>query len=314
MSMSKEADSLLTFWEFALLGLQSDHVKCRRMSAKIVMELCSLGPESLISKISKDFKQTEKVVFSNDSEIRDFAAQAYGLLTSHPSTSLDALTESQAVLTEKLGHWQSASGSDVNKTHGAILGLAFFASRRLYRIKDDSTAQEVLQRLLPIVFSIVEKSSDSSLQEAAYTALAQLSLYYAISPMQVTEYMSFSLLVEKLKTKAVQGNEKATLALGNISMILEENDTEGLLSLFVTAIHDLHEIRQAESQFAVGEAMCCLASGWESKALSSKVDVDGPVPSGPDRSKTLETLVDRVIADCAASKPALKKVICACVQ
>lgn len=309
MSYPEERDSLLTFWESALQGLQSEHVKCRRISAKIVMELCSLGPESLISKISKDFKRIENVVFSNDAEIRDFAAQAYGLLASHPRTATNVFTESKAVLFGKVNNWQNATGSDLNKIHGAILALAFFASRRLYRVNDDTTAQDVLQSLLPSLLNIIEKSSESTLQEAAYTSLGQLSLYYAVQPKQITEHMSFASLIEKLKKKALQGNEKAILVMGNLSMILEEDDPENVLELFVTAIHDLHEIRQAESQFAVGEAMCCLASGWNSKALSSKVDVDGPLPSGPPRSKTLETMVDRVITDCAAPKPALRKVI-----
>jgi len=273
----------------------------------MVMELCSLGPESLISSISADFAQIGKVAFSNDVDIRDLAAHAYGLLASHPSTSAEALKQTDDVFLEKLDHWQNASGVELNKTHGAVLALSFFASRRLYRVKDDHTAQSVLKKLLPSVVEIIDKSSEATLQEAAFVALGQLSLYRAVSTTQVVEHTTIASLVDKLKKKGLQGNEKAILALGHISLALEENDDENL-NLFITAIHDLHEIRQAESQFAVGEALCCLASGWDSKALSSKLDVDGPVPSGPDRAKVLETLVDRVVGDCAASKPALRKV------
>lgn len=308
MTADDQQESLLLFWKAAVRGLQSEHVKCRRTSAKIVMELCSLGPESFVSKISGDFKQIEKVVFSNDAEIRDFAAQAYGLLASHPESASNTLTQSHAVLVQRLGQWQSASGVELNKTHGAILALGFFVSRRLYRLQNDATARDVLQHLLPTIFDIIEKSVEATLQEAAYTALGQLALYYSITPAQVTEHMPFPSLIEKLKKKGLQGNEKAILALGHVSLILEEDDSQQVLDLFTTAIHDLHEIRQAESQFSVGEALCCLASGWDSKALSSKLDVDGPSPSGPSRAKTLETLVDRVVTDCAASKPSLKKV------
>ncbi len=91
-------------------------------------------------------------------------------------------------------------------------------------------------------------------------------------------------------------------------MVLPEDEAEDSnFAYLMEQIHKLHEVKQSEVHFSVGEAMSYVAIGWDSDALKTKLDMPGPKPQTQPRSTTLTKLLDRTLADCANTKPALKK-------
>jgi len=296
------------FWSAALRGMDMDETRSKMTCARVVVELCTLSPHTVLGEMAPHFNMIDDALLSNDVDVRGLAAHAYGLLASHLTTGSEVLKSSLDALFEKIEAWKDAIGADLNRVHGAVLALAYFISHRSEQSPDDNNVDRILQRFLPLLFDMLENCSDLLLQDACYLALGQLCLFFVISPKQIAEHMSLSTLISNLSKKAKTGNEKAIAVIGHLSMIIDEHDGSDLLRQLADEIYALHEVRQAETQFAVGEALSCLACGWESKGLVAKLDRDGPVPVGPKRTKAMTPLLDRVIADCSTTKPSLKKV------
>jgi len=84
-------------------------------------------------------------------------------------------------------------------------------------------------------------------------------------------------------------------------------------------LYELHEVRQPEVHFSVGEALSCFATGWGSKALTAELDILHPdqpqepwdvplqTPLGPKREKTLGSIMEKTLKGCVQTKPSLKK-------
>ncbi|KAF4981333.1 hypothetical protein F66182_17172 [Fusarium sp. NRRL 66182] len=75
----------------------------------------------------------------------------------------------------------------------------------------------------------------------------------------------------------------------------------------MTSLHGLHEIRKPEVQFPVGESFCTAAAGWASKSLTGEFDVDETPMEAKIPATVLSELADKLIIDCKASKPSLRK-------
>jgi proteasome component ECM29 len=143
-----------------------------------------------------------------------------------------------------------------------------------------------------------------------------------INPSSIARYAKFRDIAQHVYDSAKAGTTSAILALGHLSMIADEDgESEETTdySFVADKLYELHEVRQPEVQFSVGEALSCFASGWDSKALTAELDIvhpdqkqdpwDAPLitPSGPKREKTLATILDKTLKGCRQSKPALKK-------
>jgi proteasome component ECM29 len=153
---------------------------------------------------------------------------------------------------------------------------------------------------------MIMSAKDSLIKEACFVALGQLCMFGAYVPENDTVRQA----IDKIHEVAKTGNEQATLCLGQVSMVLDEDEGDAKdsnLTYVIEQLHKLHEVRQAEVHFGVGEAFSYVASGWRSSALAAKLDIEGPMPNGPKRQTTLEKLADRFISDCAQTKPSLKK-------
>ena len=144
-------------------------------------------------------------------------------------------------------------------------------------------------------------------QDCTHLAISQLSLFFVIKPESIAPYMQYTAVVDKLMEDAKTGNEKAILALGHFAMIPDEKDDESSLKYVEDKIFELHEVRQAEAQFSIGEAVSCLAAGWQASILAPKMDIEAPTPSGPSRTATLVRVLERVLENCRNTKPSLKK-------
>jgi proteasome component ECM29 len=248
---------------------------------------------------------------SNHEHIRSKAARCFGILMSYQysrsgSTAPATLNRAKALVVTAEG-WKSAVGAKVNEVHGAVKALAFTISRLAFREKLDSSLQPALESLQAVLKGILTESTDNTLLEAAYSATEQLSIFLVYGNQLKLDADTIDTMIEKISEKAQTGNEKAIIALGRLSVSLEENEDEKApIRVIGEKIYKLHEIRQMEAQFSVGEALCCLACGWECTPLQLEQDMDGHRPS-TSRQNTLKVLIKRTIADCRASKPSLRK-------
>lgn len=285
------------------------------------IQLCALSPGSVLTNVTRDFRSLEPQILSNNDNARRKAAHAYGLLASHNACALDNVYQSLSVLLERLASWQSAVGAAINMAHGATMALGYYFSRSAYRAVSKGQehtdrswptkdAAPIFQRFISILLEVLRDSTDKTLQGGAYTAISQLSSFMVIRPGDLEIYMPFAAVSDKITITAKTGSQPAIVALGRLAMITDEvddDDSNNSLKRIEDHLHALHEIRQIESQFTVGEALTCLACGWDSKVMATELDMDGPTPGGPKRTKTLEKVLDRILSDCRASKPSLRK-------
>ncbi|OCL06260.1 major component of the proteasome [Glonium stellatum] len=316
--------SLATLLRSAFEELVRDNAELRQAGEAFV-DLCSLCPEFVwqSANLIRDFRALEPSIFSNNYPRRVAASHTFGLLASHQQCDGLEIQSSLSHLLQKAQAWKGAVGAELNKASGATLALGYYFSRVQWRglMTDDINQQ--LTAYLQTLFEILKTSTDSTLKEAAHLSIEQLSLFYVLKPETVCEYMPYAEVVDKVHETAKTGNTKAILALGHLSMITEEHDDEETADSYLhhvaEKLYNLHEVRQSEVQFSVGEALSCLASGWSSKALGAALDIDGPnqehqqwdealhTPLGPRREKTLARVLQKTLNGCRNTKPSLKK-------
>ena len=268
-----------------------------------LVEFLSLSPDTLIEKHVERGVALLPVIKSNNHIRRMAAAQGFGILASHKKSVSDPAVEN---LLETAESWETAVGTSLSSVHGALVGLSFYYSRLAYRGRPVADLTDYKQ-FLKTLFSIFTNARDDLLQEAAFVAIGQVCMFGCLTPDLIEQHSTLRNVSDKLYTKAKDGNEPAILCLGQLSMVLSEDSEE--LQHILDNLHKLHEVRQSEVHFTVGEALTYLASGWQSAALATKLDVEViPAPQlGQPRKTTLRKLVDKVLADCANTKPALKK-------
>lgn len=292
------------------------------------VRLLSLLPQRqwVLARLVQDFRALEPSIISNNASRRLAAAHAYGLLASHDDCNQEALRKSQSLFSNKLSTWKSAVGGDINQISGIVLALGYYYSRAFWRsgatasiITDDHPIHQLLQPL----FEILKESRDATLKGAAYSCIDQLSLYYVITPSLIAKYAKVEDVAQQIYDAAKLGTTGAILALGHLSMITDEVDVDteeaSDYKIIGDKLHELHEARQPEVQFSVGEALSCFATAWDSKALTAELDIlhpdqvqdpwDAPLqtPSGPKREKTLVVVLEKTLKGCLQTKPSLKK-------
>ncbi|KAF1965015.1 ARM repeat-containing protein [Bimuria novae-zelandiae CBS 107.79] len=300
------------------------------------IRLLSLCPDKSWKKASllRDFRALEPSILSNNANRRSAAAHAYGLLASHRYADTNSFEAFYSLAISKMEQWENAVGADLNQISGAIVALGYYYSRLCWRESDhlssESQGPEILsqkpfERFLKITFAILQDSKDATLHSAVFTCIDQLSLFHVLKPSVIAHYAKFQDVVQQIYDSAKKGTTSPILALGHLSMTIEEADeTEGSdektdYSFMAEKLHELHEVRQPEVQFSVGEALSCFACGWESKALIAELDIehasqphdlwDAPpvTPFGPQRTNTLITILEKTLKGCRQTKPSLKK-------
>ncbi|KAF1845703.1 uncharacterized protein K460DRAFT_338174 [Cucurbitaria berberidis CBS 394.84] len=293
-----------------------------------LVRLLSLLPQRqwLLAHLVQDVRALEPSMLSNNAGRRLAAAHAYGLLASHNECDQGSLRNSQALFFEKLSTWKSAVGGDINQISGVILALGYYFSRAFWRSSASSsiTADDhPIQQLLSSLVEILKESRDATLKGAAYSCIDQLSLFHVVTPSLINKYAKVEDVIQQLYDAAKTGTISAILALGHLAMITEEveADTEEVTDYKIVGdkLYELHEVRQPEVHFSVGEALSCFVSGWDSKALTAELDIlhpdqvqdpwDAPLqtPSGPKREKTLGRVLEKTLKGCLQTKPSLKK-------
>ena len=329
-------------------------------SAECLLKLLSLAPDSAMSAFAPKTVLLTNAIYSNDKLVRIAASNVFGILGSHHQSSNSSVQNLLSNLEHKFASWESAVGAETIRIHGAILATTFWVSRMSYRGRSSSEFKQHLQHLLQVSLDILFGSRDSLLLEAATFTIAELSAFAVMTVESFPAPHKASLVLQKLKQMGQGGDEKAILALGHLGMRCPEGHRDAEPSAqhpfhdFAMAsrtsifemLYSLHEVRQAEVQFAVGAALSCAAVGWKSDYMVGKLDVKGnpPIPgvdannaasrrpSRNDQSalgqppaedllldrqtveassnEQLDLVLDRVLRDCESTKPALRQ---ACV-
>lgn len=170
-------------------------------------------------------------------------------------------------------------------------------------LKDDSVARSTDPRpeeWLPPVADL--GGAHISFQEVIFDTLTQLWTA-SIMPEEslVTPYID--LLVPQCK----KGNERAITALGRLALGLKDDDAA--VDTILSKMYELHEIKQAEVHFAIGEAITAAIARWDSDIVQLTVDVESATDKfrvGRRTDKVKEVL-NKILTDCKATKPSLLK-------
>ncbi|KAF9692267.1 hypothetical protein EKO04_009548 [Ascochyta lentis] len=292
-----------------------------------MVRLLSLCPQRYwaLAHLIQDFRALEPSILSNNAGRRLAAAHTYGLLASHPDCDQAAVQTSQTRFFDKLSTWKTAVGADINQISGIIIALGYYFSRTHWRSSksaSDISEDHAVHRLLQSVVEIMKDTRDATLKAAAFSCVDQLSLFHVIAPSSISNYAKIEDVAAQIYESAKTGVTSAILALGHLSMITDESEeTEEVTDykLIGDKLYELHEVRQPEVQFSVGEALSCFAIGWESKALIAELDIlhpqqpedpwDAPLqtPTGPTRERTLKVTLEKTLKGCVQTKPSLKK-------
>lgn len=272
-----------------------------------LVEFLSLSSNKMVQKLLPHVDQLLPPILSNNHNARLAAAHSYAIIATHPAAARSTINSQLSRLIEKAQTWENAAGAQANQVHGSVITLGFYFARSCYRDAAGFKDNDMYTKFSPLLMEMVTTGKDSLLKEACFMALGQLCMLGAFVP-DTTEAVQQT--IDKVYEVAKTGNEQAILCLGQMSMVLDEgaeDERENSLSYVIEQLHKLHEVKQAEVHFGVGEAFSYVAAGWKSSALAAKLDIEGSPPSGPKREMTLRKLTDRFIADCAQTKPSLKK-------
>lgn len=271
-----------------------------------LVEYLAMSPLPLVQGLVPLAPHLISAIFSNNHITRVTAGQVFGILASHHAAdSAPILAQSQQLLTTAKS-WATAVGTQANQVHGSLVALGFYISRRCYRGSGPSD-EDLPATFCGLLLEILSSSTrDELLKEGAVVALGQLCMFRSIKldAEQLRE------VVGKVHAIAKNGNEPAILCIGQLSMLADEgddDDDDSVLTYIEDHLYKLHEVRQTEVHFAVGESFTYLASGWQSAALATKLDIDGPFPAEPQRHRRLAKLTKRFVTDCGTTKPSLRK-------
>ena len=274
----------------------------------ILVELCSVSGDAIIQKLATQTKRLHEAIFANKLRIRVAAAHAFGILGSHQAFTPDELKALFGVLFERVRTWKHAIGSDVNKVHGSILTLAYIFSRLHARGRSLESSELRWEDFSNHLLDILTTSKDGLLQDAATLGFEQLSVFGIVSPSHILTESTSKSMTDSLVKRAKAGNETSMFALGRFAMTCSEDDL--ILDGILKELYQLHDLRQAEVQFTVGEALTCAAVGWRSKSMMAYLDVEAAAPALAARENTLSNMVEKIIADCKQTKPALRRASC----
>ena len=308
---SVDEDAIEIYLNAALEGMLRNEGNGLEDCGKCFVEIASMTPSSVISRLSGRAAELLIAVRSNNIATRFLAAQALGILAAHPVAEGNSLQRLIRSLLTDIQPWASAVGADANRVHGSILALGYVTSRASYYNSIGSVEQSIVQEAVALLLEILAGTRDNLTKEAVFNALGQMSMSGTLTGVYVEKSISkASGVIDILATEAKKGNEKAISALGRLAIIFEEQangDSEDPLSIILKNLYELFELKQADTHFTIGEALSCAAACWQSDALLLGLDVDSSYVGRMKRPHTFGAVLDKLLQDCKTTKPSLKK-------
>jgi proteasome component ECM29 len=141
-----------------------------------------------------------------------------------------------------------------------------------------------------------------SFQEVIFDTLTQLW-----TALVVPEESSITPYIDVLVPQCKKGNERAITALGRLALGLKDGDAA--LGTILSKLYELHELKQPEVHFAIGEAITAAIARWDSDVVQLSVDVESKTDKYrvAKRADTVKEVLDKILTDCKATKPSLLK-------
>jgi len=299
--------------------------------AELYVDFLALLPDEIVAYIASDWQQLIIQTQSNNPTLRNYAARAVGVLASHPAVVNDSVTYINQKITqnkqELLTRVGNLSVNELTKLNGAILITTYFATRlSLRRGNNQEKPPYNISNSLEALFRMRARSKnltaiEMDLFDSIIFEMAELCLYQIVTPSSFDNMASLTTLIDDIADHAKSGNERAIIALGKVSTILPEpitisgfttdvqdiKDYTDLLPYIFYKLHKLHDIRTVESHFSVGEAFSYLSASWTSSALSTALDIACGPPTSPPRHVSASYILQRILTDCANTKPSLRK-------
>ena len=292
----------------SLDGFVNNEIGESDQPGRYLLDLCSISPGSSVDNLSPRAAELMGLIFGIALSRRNIAAHLFGLLASRQSFSRNELSRHLNVFKGHFEAWEVAVGSNVHVVYGSILAATFTLSRIRHRERTVHDLNKIEVLLISRSLDILKTCRDKELIKAATQCVSQLSLFAVLSPAMTPRPHDASSVVAALNEKAKSGDEGAVNALGHFAMQIEEGGEEqSVLKSILDALDSLHQIRQPDLQFAIGSALSCASTGWQSRSLVGVLDVPGTVPRTAPRSHTLQDTVTKVLQDCKSTKPALRQ-------
>ncbi|TVY53367.1 Proteasome component ECM29 [Lachnellula cervina] len=305
---SVDEDALYTYLTAAFEGMLRNDGNGFGECGKCFVEIASIAPSNIIGRLSGRAIELFKAIRSNNVATRYLAAQAFGMLAPHPTASGESIQKLIESLRDDIMPWSSAVGADANRVHGSILSLGHILSRASYYGRLESVDKAVVQENVSALLDITTNAKDTSTKEAVFNAVGQISASGVLTATKIDESLKKATdIINSLTVEAKKGNEKAISALGRLSLVFDENEESGPLSSILTTLYGLHELKQAEIHFTVGEALSCAGACWQSDFLLLGLDVASTYEGRTKRQNTFATVLDKLLQDCKTTKPSLKK-------
>jgi proteasome component ECM29 len=302
-----DKEAMLLFLTSALSGLTGEGRKGLQQCGEHFVSICALASNDIVGAIVPKVVTLTSSLYSNNQVLQNVAARALGILASHPASLETDLIELVDELLSPMGTWSSAIGEAVLRIRGAILALSYLLSRLAFRNAIHTALEAHITQFVSTVFDITENARDIMLRQSSQVAIGQLSISGVLSATMLPNDR-WKTIRAKLTQDAKTENEVAITAIGLLSLSFSKTgNQDSQFNDLLRSLYDLHEIRSPETHFTVGEALSSAAAGWASKSLATEFDVDEDLPTSALPDVILADMCDKIISDCSASKPSLRK-------
>lgn len=305
-----DSDSIQIFLAAAFEGmLQSAGGHGTGECGRHFIDVASLASSSVIQGLSHRSEEVMPCIRSNNAESRYTGAQILGMLAAHPSSDGASVNNIVSKLLQQIQLWPSATGAEINAVHGSILSIGHILSRLSFYGRSDDLNNINIEEIHTQLVQLLQQTRDTSLRDAVFHYLSEL----CAAGMPIQKYFDTPLLQSKtfeiILDEAKKGNEKAIKAMGRIALVLGEakDDAEDLLSKLIDHLYGLFEAKQAETLFAIGDALGVATAAWDSESLQFALDVDATFKGCKKRTTAFQSLIDRLLTDSKTTKPSLKK-------
>lgn len=274
------------------------------------VDMASLSPGGAVGYLASFADKLYPLIRSNNKEIRALAAQALGILVSHLTNAPPSVEAACGSLIEPIKNSEKAVGHDLSVSEGALLAYSHICSRCVYYGQPLPGQLHFPHQLL------TAENLSPSLLDTTLKSFAELWTAGLAIPSQDGD-QSLSVVVQKLTSLAKKGNEKAILGLGRLAVGLDDSDADeegdgwshGVLGSILKELFTLHEIKQAEIHFSVGNAITAALARWDSDyvKLSRDVETRSCQQRKGSRESRIVAVLNKLFADCKTTKPSLLK-------
>ncbi|KAI6457935.1 hypothetical protein MCOR16_007562 [Pyricularia oryzae] len=305
--------ALLTLLTAALEGmLLQDNDEIVNECAQSFVDLASLAPKAVLRSLAGRAEDLLPLVMSHKSDLRMLGSRACAILGAHPAKGQAATMEIFDRLMTDFQSQSPAIGSE-SKTQGSLLCMAHLASRLVYYYGLNNPSGEPSTPLMEkIRRNIFFKASSLAQRNSTYQSMSQFwTAGLSCLPQDDSRKELAAEWVEVLSSEAKKSNDKAIIALGRLAVALNDtNDKDSaIITDILTKLYDLHEIKQTEVQFAVGEAITAAVACWDSEVVQLTLDVEPKDDSYliGKRGARVSELLKKLLQDCKTTKPSLLK-------